>query len=57
MKKKQSSFERHIRVSMTRAAYNSLFAEGERKIKSHAIEYLNDTGGYLGTVVDIVIED
>lgn len=54
--KKHSRFERTICVSMTRDMYNSLFAEGERKIKSHAIKYLNDTGGYLGTVVDIVIE-
>lgn len=54
--KKHSRFERKIRISMTRDAYNALFAEGERKIKSNAIKYLNAAGGYLGTVVDIVIE-
>lgn len=56
MKKKHSKHERLIRVSMTRDYYNGLFAEGERKIKSKAIQYLNESGIYLGTVVDIVIE-
>lgn len=56
MRKKHSKHERLIRVSMTREMYNGLFAEGERKVKSHAIQYLNDSGVYLGTVVDIVIE-
>lgn len=45
-----------IVVTMTRAAYESYMSKGKLKNKEALIKYLNETGNYLGKVVDVHVE-
>lgn len=52
----------NITVTMTRDAYNRYLRSAEDgggglKDKSRLIKYLNDVGGYLGHVTNVVIEN
>lgn len=49
---------REIVVSMTRSAYREYMKkDGGFKDRRQLISYLNKTGGYLGTVVEINVEE
>lgn len=46
-----------ISVSMSRKAYNLYMKRKDGfKSRKQLIDYLNKTGGYLGTVTDIIVE-
>lgn len=47
---------REIVVTMSRAAYDSYMTRGKLKSKKDLINYLNETGHYMGTVVDVHVE-
>ena len=52
----------NITVTMTRDAYNRYIKSAENggaglKDKSKLIKYLNEVGGYLGHVTNVVVED
>ena len=47
---------KEIVVTMTRAAYEAYMNRGKLKNKDALIKYLNETGHYLGTVVDVHVE-
>ena len=47
-----------ISVTMTRSAYREYMKkDGGFKSRKQLIDYLNQVGGYIGTVVDITVED
>ena len=45
-----------IVVTMSRAAYEYYMTHGKLKSKEALIQYLNNTGNYRGTVVDVHVD-
>lgn len=46
-----------LTYTIPRAYYNALFKDGERKDPQKAIDYLNETEGLLGTIVELHLEN
>lgn len=45
-----------IVVTMSRAAYENYMTRGKLKSKEALIQYLNESGHYRGTVVDVHVD-
>lgn len=48
---------RRISYTMPRSAYNALFKDKEKRDPQKAIDYINQTYGLLGTVVELHLEN
>ena len=47
---------KEIVVTMSRAAYDAYMTRGKLKNNKELVRYLNETGHYMGTVVDVNVE-
>ena len=57
MRKRKPVIESNVRVTMTRTAYKELLKALNTRSKKSVCDYLNKVGHYMGTVVDITMDD